>query len=280
MARAFTTASACIITDESLHCPKCRYCLRGLAFQAKCPECGAAYHAYAQSIPDALRLFDVTIPCFWRLGLNARLEPSRRFEALVSTIASAAAMSALYVGLQVTATYVGLAISPEPGPQRYNTFAEFGTYGTHGQQVRISWHSVAYVGSWSFALLILLSLVVKTWYWRSAGGLREYDYVMSRLGTFAAISASVVAALPIAATTVWQGLNCAFLRAPPCTPPFLRYAVHLLAGAPGDLVMGFALAIELGTIGAAVRLFVVHRRCIRRVREALATVRTVENEVA
>ena len=194
----------------SRHCLWCDYSLRGLEARGRCPECGYKFGDEMVTCESAMQLFNATFSRWTRLGVDAGGERRHSLlRAAVRTLFAAITLSTIYVLLNVGASYAVAHFDAPVYPQRWNGFAEFGAYGTHGTQVHVSLDRLFAITCYVAVQIILLAAMLYTYY-RSRlrrSVVSGYGRRLRRIGWHAASTAPAMVWIPILLTGPWQSLN-------------------------------------------------------------------------
>ncbi len=101
-------------TLDAIHwnadCTGCGYCVRGLPFKGRCPECGMSYIAEPPSEALALEQFRHNLPAWMRFGITTRFAMRHWFITFVAVVLAISLSTIFLISMFCLATKIGFSL--------------------------------------------------------------------------------------------------------------------------------------------------------------------------
>lgn len=264
--------------DLDLLCPDCSYCLRGLPFERRCPECGFSYVAEYPSEAQAAKLFRQQIRAVVQCGISPQLAVRYPIVPFAAVLLVACACSVLLIAGLCLTNKLGFMLATPEYPPRCNIVAAFGIYGARGGLLRWNVYGMEYLARWSLYVQLLVSVAVWCMYAARSGSFGAHGRTVRRLGLLAACSSAPAVLVPGLVVSLWQ--------IPSILAPMSRYAHglgiselfrHPLRSLGDPLQVVGVVLLVLATIWSAKWILLRHSACAIKLREIIRGVRAADN---
>lgn len=201
------------VLDESIVCPDCRYCLRGLPRRSACPECGLRFEWSPPNIELAVEKFTSAFPRWIRPLIKPRSTKLRktRWSLLYATLMAGFSSAFLVYAQLVTVWLTMVVVSSKLRLLGGIRVAEYGTI-TVFYPARLN-----YSGAWEVAtialagqMIVIFAFLVFLIVVATRHGVQRVNF--RRLCGYSMIVAPMATLIPMTAIALWQIANVTVVR--------------------------------------------------------------------
>lgn len=271
------TNSIPVIPDDYTLCPQCQYCLKGLHYESKCPECGFPFIYEVPTIAEAVNKFVLFTPKHWRFWLIPHSDLSRcPWHIIILTIILSGLITVSYLLLHYAIIYVAVYFPTSKLPTGSTMISTmFGEIGWFGPRLYLLTDSVIAFGVILFFGQVLLSMLIWAWYTISCRFIYPHKQVTNYLGIYASMSVPMMSIFPLCVSVLWHYID---VRHPSSTSFSLLRSLYPIVNPfrSGAIdwfdVIGTVIMLILIVIISA-KFYMHHRRCIFEIKSVFLGVR-------